>query len=346
MVKEKLIKCEYQQTILHVPVAPQDLYRQAASNDEATVNSWRPYWIAQYQLNHKRFGPFKDRSVGKLFNKHRFQPCIVVGSGPSLKDNAHILKDNPGIPVVSCLHNFHFLTDLGVKVDYWVSLDSGPICVSEVAEGGDPSVDYWEKTKGQTLLAYAATWPELLEKWQGEILFYNAPVPDKGVMDELAKTEVFNVHVSNGGNVLGAALYIAKAFLGCDTIAFMGADFSFSYDHKFHGWDSQYDQKLGHCISLTDVFGNRVKTWRSYANFKAFFEYVACQVPGEYVNCSEGGCLGSFPEGNIAAIKQQPLAEFLKRYAMTEHMRDAVEDPTLGQWTPDKPDVKGFKILY
>lgn len=346
MVKEKLIKCNYQPTILHVPVAPSELYAKAASNDAATINSWRHYWIEQFKANHKRFGPFKDRSIGKLHNKHQFMPAILVGSGPSLKDNAHVLKENPGLPVLSCLHNFHFLMDLGVKVDYWVSLDSGPITVQEVSEGGSADVDYWAKTKDQTLLAYVGSWPELLEKWQGEILFFNAPVPDAGIMDELAKTEKFNVHVSNGGNVLGAALYIAKGFLGCSTVAFLGADFSFGYDDKFHAWDSSYDGKQGAVMTAVDVFGNRVKTWPSYYNFKCFFDYVACQVPGEYVNCSEGGCFGAFPEGNIAQVKQMTLKDFFLRFSLSGHMKDAIEDPTLDQWQPSAPDVKGFKILY
>ncbi len=328
MAKQALVNLEYQPVIPHAPVPSKELYAQAASNDAATISAWRNYWINQYAANHKRFGPFASRSIGQLKDRFKFLPAIIVGSGPSLKKNAHVLKDNPGLPVLSCLHNFHFLEDLGVHVDFYVSLDSGPITVSEVSEGGTEGVDYWEKTKGKTLLAYCGTWPELLEKWQGEILFYNAPVPDAGIQAELTKIEKFNVHVSNGGNVLGACLYIAKAFLGCSTVAFLGADFSFSYDSKFHGWDSQYDKEIGQCIYLTDVYGIRVKTWPSYRNFKSFFEYVAQQVPGEYVNCSEGGCLGSYPEGNIMAIKQMDLADFFARITMSKHMDAVVADPT------------------
>lgn len=335
-MKQALVNLEYQPTIPYAPMANKELYGQASSNDDATINAWRHYWIHQYRENHKRFGPFADRSIGKLFQKFAGKPAIIVGSGPSLKNNAAALKENPGFPVLSCLHNFHFLEDLGVNVDYYVTLDCGPITVSEVSEGGDPAVDYWAKTKDKTLLAYAGSYPELLEKWQGEIYFYNAPIPDKGILAELEKIEKFNVHVSNGGNVLGACLYIAKAYLGCPTTVFMGADFSFSYDSKFHGWDSQYDAKMGQCIYLTDVYGVRVKTWPSYRNFKSFFEYVAQQVPGEYINCSEGGCLGSYPEGNIAAIKQMDLKDFFTRTSMSEHMRAVVEDPTTNE----------VKILY
>ncbi len=336
MGKKVTLTLNFQNTIECSPTPPADLYRQAASNDAITINSWRDTWIRQFKANHEKFGPFKDRSIGQLFNKHRFSPAIVVGSGPSLRDNAAGLLNNPGLPVLSCLHNFHFLEDLGVKVDYYVSLDSGPVTVEEVSEGGDASADYWAKTKSKTLLAYAGSHPELLERWQGEIYFFNAPIPDQSLKDEMDKTEKFNCHVSNGGNVLGAALYIAKAFMGCDTVIFMGADFSFSYEDKFHGWDSKYDTRIGNVMTLVDVYGQKVKTWPSYANFKAFFEFVAQSVPGEYINCSEGGCFGSYLEGNIRAVKQMELAECFKRYTMSDHIAPVVTDPVNGE----------VKILY
>jgi hypothetical protein len=336
VVKKLEIWCEYQDYIDHPPVAPQGLYQQACSNDKVTIDSWRGTWVRQYKENHELFGPFKARSIGQLFQKHLHQPAVLVGSGPSLKENAHFLKDNPGLVVISCLHNFHFLEDLGVKVDYYVTLDAGPITIEEVSEGGKEDIDYWAKTEGKTLLAYAATHPDLLKKWRGEIYFYNAPIPDPALTDELEQVEKFNVHVSNGGNVLGACLYIAKGYLGCSTTIFVGANFAFSYNEKFHGWDSKYDDKLGHYIRLTDVYGNKVKSWASYRNFKSFFEYVAMSVPGEYINCTEGGTFGSYPDGNLRAVKQMDLKDCLDRFRISEHLRVQAEDP----------ETSEVKILY
>lgn len=335
-IKKAEIWCEFQDYIDHPPMQPAALHNQACSNDQVTIDSWRDTWLRQIKANHDKFGPFRDRSIGQLFQKHLHQPAILVGSGPSLKENAKDLLENPGLPIISCLHNFHFLEDLGVKVDYYVTLDAGTLPIEEVSEGGNLEVDYWEKTRHKTLLAYIGTHPDLLAKWQGEIYFYNAPVPDEDFNNEVEKIEKFNCQVSNGGNVLGACMYIAKGYLGCDTTIFAGANFSFSYDEKFHGWESKYDHKLGHCLKLTDVFGNKVKTWASYRNFKSFFEYVAMSVPGEYINCTEGGVFGSYPEGNLRAIKQMTLKECLARYKMSEHIRDQVENPETGY----------VKILY
>jgi hypothetical protein len=325
--KQALVYLEYQQTIEHSPAPMEALYSQACANDATTVSSWRETWISQTKANHAILGPFKDRSIGQLFNKHRHMPIFLVGSGPSLKKNAHLLKGDHGIPIISCLHNFHYLEDLGVNVDYYVSLDAGPVTIEEVTEGGKSDTDYWSKTKGKKLLCYVGSHPNLLAKWQGDIYFFNCPIPDAKVEEEIDKIERFKVLVSSGGNVLGACLYIAKAFLGCRTTIFLGADFSFSYDEKFHGWDSKYDASLGNYVRLTDIYGNKVKTWMSYANFKSWFDWVAQRVPGEYINCTEGGIFGAYPEGNIRAVKQMDLNDCIEQFSLTKHIDDQVKNP-------------------
>lgn len=325
--KQGTVWLEYQPYIDSPSSSPHEHYARAVENDTSTINAWRDIWISQYRANHAVFGPFKDRSIGKLYRKHLHQPAILVGSGPSLKKNAHHLLKKNGIPIISCLHNFHFLEDLGVDVDYYVTLDAGEITIKEVSEGGSAETDYWAKTKGKTLLAFAGSHPNLLAKWQGEIYFFNCPIPDPGIEGELAKIEKFRTLVSCGGNVLGACLYIARAFLGCATSIFIGADFSFSYEEKFHAWDSPYDDQLGQVMKVRDVYGIPVKTWRSYDNFKQWFCWVAQKVPGVYINCTEGGTLGAYNEGNLRHIIQMDLEDCLTQYSISDHMKDQAENP-------------------
>lgn len=318
---------EYQPYIDSAPVTHEQMYAQSTRNDTITVDSWKSDWIHNYKMNRAKFGNLSDRSVGKLFQKHLHMPGIVVGSGPHLKRNAHLLKDVKGMPIISCLHNFHYLEDMGVDVDYYVSLDAGPLTIEEVSEGGDPNVDYWAKTKDKTLIAYACSHPELINRWQGEIYFYNCGIPSQEVMDALNAEEVFNTHMSTGGNVLGAATYLAKGFLGCSTIIFLGASFSFSTDEKFHAWDSKYDVKLGKVLRLPDVYGYKAKTWQSYSNFATWFNFVAEKVPGRWINCTEGGLMGAYLEGNIRSIEQMDFKDCLAQFNMSEHLRAQAEDP-------------------
>jgi hypothetical protein len=328
---------EYSPYIANPPASPKALYDRAASNDAVTVASWRDIWVNQMKANHAAHGPFKERGIGKMFKSMHLKPCIVVGSGPSLKLNVDALKNTKGIPVISCLHNYQFLEDRGVTPDYYVTLDAGPVTIEEVSEGGKENADfYWKSTKNKKLLAFVSTHPDLLAKWQGEISFFNAPIPDGEITASMDKVENFGSHVSSGGNVLGASFYIAKAIFGANPVIFVGADFSFSYVNKFHGWDSKYDKNIGQIMLATDVFGNRVKTWASYYGFKCWIESRACTVPGLYINATEGGILGAYPEGNISQIRQMSLDDVINMYSLSDHVEDQMT----------KPDSAEKKILF
>lgn len=320
---------EFSPTIQRPPSTPKQLYDRACLNDTITVDSWRDVWIKQFGENHNRFGPFIDRGIGQLFKSLSHKPCIVVGSGPSLKNNIENLKNTKGIPIISCLHNYQFMEDNGVKPDYYVTLDAGPVTIEEVSEGGSRSPEhYWETTKDKTLLAYIGTHPDLIARWKGKVYWFTAPIPAKDVMEALDKIEPFYSYVSSGGNVLGASFYIAKAIMGANPIVFVGADFSFSYTNKFHGWDSKYDANIGNVMLVTDVFGHRVKTWQSYYGFKCWIESVVCKVPGIYINATEGGILGAYPEGNIEQIKQMGLEDVITMYSLPELVADSMTTPS------------------
>lgn len=337
-MKKAEVILEYQPYIDHPPmVTAEGLYSQACASDEITIKSWADLWLRQIKANHDHFGSFAEFGVGKLHGMFRSRPVICAGSGPSLRNNAHLLgkKDRKEFGLVSCLHNFHYLEDLGVEPDFYVTLDAGDVTIEEVSEGGSKTPEeYWEMTRDRTLVAYIGSNPELLKRWQGKIYFFNAPVPDESFMQEVAKVETFHHVLGNGGNVLGACLYFSKAVLGACPIVYVGADFAFGYDHKFHGWDSKYDAKMGQCVRATDIYGNSVKTWQSYANFKAWFDWVAMKVPGYYINCSEGGTLGAYPGGNIRHIKQMDLAECYKMFnacdlLLEQHQNPATDHPKL-----------------
>lgn len=334
MTRKAEIVLEYQNYIETPPASPKQMWGNACSSDTITLESWRDVWIANARANHKRFGKFADYSVGKLFQRAQFQPAVIVGSGPSLGYNGEKLAAKGKIPAVSCLHNYHFFEDRGIDIDYYVSLDAGPVVLEEVAEGGKKTPEeYWKSTKNKKLVAFVGSHPELFEKWQGEIFLFNAPIPDPAYIAAVNELEPFNILMSSGGNVLGACLYLAKGILGANPIAFVGADFSFGYNtgrgHKFHSWDSKYDAKLGNVMRGVDVYGNKVLTWPSYWNFKNFFDYISLSVPGIYFNCTEGGMLGAYPEGNLMAIRQMPLEDFLSMYHLNEAIRAQLSDPAM-----------------
>lgn len=325
---------EYQNYIESPPVRPAQMYGAACSSDTITIDTWLKTWISNVQANHKHFGSFKKYSLGNLYQTNQFKPAFIVGSGPSLGFNGHLLKERNGMMAISCLHNYHFFEDREIEIDYYVTLDAGPVVLEEISEGGKKTPDeYWASTKNKKLCAFIGSDPHLFDKWQGEVFLFNAPIPSPQYTQSLNDLEPFYCFVSNGGNVLGACLYIAKAFMGSNPIAFVGADFCFAPNqgkgHKFHAWDSKYDAKLGNVMRGFDVFGNKAITWQSYFNFKNFFDFVCLQVPGIWFNCTEGGILGSYPEGNLMAIRQVALGDFLEMYKMNEILKGQMEAPEL-----------------
>lgn len=322
------VKQTFQQTIEGPPASFTQLNAKACQNDTVTVESWRGVWIEYAGKNQEKYD-CNNNSVMEVFQKELYKPVVVAGSGPSLRKNAYTLKDRGDIRIVSCLHNYGFFEDLGVMTenDYYLTLDSGEITIPEVIEGGNKTEDeYWEISKNRTLLAYVSTNPKLLEKWKGRILFFSTPNPpdikaevQKSI--DYKKVPVFSV----GGNALGACVYAAKAILGAGAIIFVGADFSFGRNQKFHAWDSPYDQKFSGVVPCTNIYGDRVWTWQSYFNFKCHMDGVAIGGAGGnpqlFINATEGGILGAYPEGNMKQIIQMTLRDALHMFTMTKNLK-------------------------
>lgn len=342
------MKLQLQKTIDSLPYNPTELYSESTKNDGVTVSSWKPTWIGQCAENRKHFD-FDELSCMSEYEKESYKPVIIAGSGPSLKKNAYKLKEHKvikpdgsgyemgggrrNIRIVSCLHNFGFFEDMEImtKDDYYLTLDSGPITIPEMTEGGKRTEEeYWELTKDRTLVAVINAHPELLRKWKGRIIFFMVP-STKELMDEYTKhLDVTKVPgFSVGGNALGACLYFAKAVLGAGPIIFVGADFSFGYDHRFHSWNSQYDKQFAGLKECVDIYGNRVYTWPSYFGFAMWFNFMAMggmgNNPQMFINATEGGILGAFPEGNIKHIIQMDLYNALRLFTMHHRMGRLVE---------------------
>jgi hypothetical protein len=339
-VKQATLTLELQPYIQAPPQTLNSMYASACSSDGPTIQAWRSKWIANITQNSKNFGPFASKGIGNLFQSWLGSPVIVAGSGPSLALNIGKLKNRPKcIKLISCLHNFHAMEDNDAEVDYYVSLDAGPITVHEVSEGGSRTPDeYWELTAKRKLVAFIGSDPELLTKWRGELYFFNAPVPDTSYMEEVSAIDPLHQYISNGGNVLGACLYFAKGWLGAVSTIFVGADFAFSNREKvkFHYWDSQYDKSIGETLRVVDIYGNSVRTWPSYWNFKLWFDYVSMVCPGHYINATEGGCFGAYREGNIMSILQLELDKVFEMYSLSDKLIYRAENPTIA---PNGKDV-------
>lgn len=321
MIKNIDIDLQYQPYLETPPLAPEQLQAHATSNDSGTMIHWKEKWISNTRANKEFFQSFGPRSLGQLHNINQHRPAIIIGSGPSLKLSLPDLKLNQELekPIltISCLHNFGYFQDEGVKVDYYLSLDSGEVVIKDISEGRNEA-DYWDQTKDKKLIAYTGSHPDLFKKWQGEIYLFNTLIPDESIRKDIKEIEHFTNYVSSGGNALGACMYVAKEYFGSPTIMFVGADFCFSYDNQFHSYKTGYDQPSG-IVMHPDVFGIPRKAWPSYLNFKFWFDRIAMTIPGNYINCSFG-LLGSYLGGNIRHFQYMSLETAMVPYVASERL--------------------------
>ena len=84
MKKTIEMELEYLNILERPPESPQQLHRQAASNDDPTIEAWRDIWIRNQAANHATHGPFSENGIGELFGDFRNQPCAfsVSRGGP------------------------------------------------------------------------------------------------------------------------------------------------------------------------------------------------------------------------------------------------------------------------
>lgn len=301
-----------------------DLYKTACAGDEVTIKTWRDTWIKNYTAARDRFGSFEEKSMGLLAGINQGKPAVVIGSGPSLKESLPELKENAKrgtgkVLTVSCLHNFGLFEDEDCHSDYYLSLDSGGVVIDDVSESRNKDGGfYWEQTKGKILLASIASDPKLFDLWQGELFLFNFLLPDQQLREEINKIERMSHYISAGGNALGACMYVAKAVMGSPQIIYVGADFCFDHDMKFHSYGTHYDN-AGQTVPWRDVYSLPRRTWNSYLGFKFWFDHIACSVPGHWISCSEG-IMGAYPEGIIRQFQYMPLKNALYPHKITEEV--------------------------
>ena len=345
------IELSLQPGIDAVPPQYGDPYKQACTGDGITIETWRKTWTDNYKFTHDRFGSLGDNSVGQLYGINRHRPCVVVGSGPSLKDAIpalvkNKLQPNP-VTTISCLHNFGYFEDEGCHSDYYITLDAGDIVLDDVWQGRKhPAEYYWEKTKDKILLASAVTPPKLFDAWKGKVYLFNILLPDLPLRQEFAKVEVFNHYISCGGNALGGCVYLAKTLFGSGEIIIVGGDFCFGYTHQFHSYETPYDnikgKGVGNVIRWPDIYGISRVTWPSYLNFKFWFDWLTLNIPGRWSSASEG-IFGSYPEGNLKSVRYGILENLLETYQTADVLNIGEYQFVNGVMSP-KVDEKGVMI--
>lgn len=155
--------------------------------------------------------------------------CIVVGSGPSLKDPT-VIEDIRGFVysgalVFACKAAIKVLHDQGIAIDYGVTMDPG-------AHIAAPNKIF--KAPGMTHIVASSSDPELFEYLKDEkvVIFHSAT----GFADEVQLyAELFDTATCMGGgyNVVNRAVSCAF-FMGAGKIVLAGTDCGWRTDQEMY----------------------------------------------------------------------------------------------------------------
>ena len=254
-------------------------------------------------------------------------PVVIVGSGPSLGKNIHLLKEAQDKCLILCVNRaLRSLQREGIWPDIAINIETQDV------ECQFADIDL-EKIPG--LFLSSTSHPPLFELQGPKLFSYAGRMKRQGWMfhSEEQATPM------DGISVACAAMSVAIR-LKCDPIIMVGQDLSFPGGHYYHSngadgdakavWDKEnecwkltnYSDDLAHTLKgnmpeggprypATEVpgyYGGMVPTSAQFAGFRYFIQGAAVDHIGQIkmYNCTEGGA-------RIGGMKHEPLKTTLQR---------------------------------
>jgi hypothetical protein len=249
---------------------------------------------------------------------------ILVAAGPSLNKNIRYLKAAyRKIPILCVDAAFPILLKNKIEPDIVFIVDTKPV----------QEIFFRESYPGiRTKLAAAScVHKKVIEAWKGEFYFFNAFGSDEDHEIQLKHGKDFG-SLGVGGNVSSAVLWFSIAFSGSSRIIFVGHDFSYQNIQNYYarGTVDEMAADKKKRLPTWDIYGKTVfqdlslksyKEWteRTIRDLKTEIENLGGKI--EFINCTEGGTLGTTPEPNILLpyIEQKILKEEVERTLFSEY---------------------------
>ena len=284
-----------------------DLDRRVYEVKSATVSLFGRQWVDNYRVNLQAI--LKKPGITKLAGRFKGLPAVLVGAGPSLDKNVHLLSLAKGRSlIISCDAAVKVLSEHSLTPDIVVNLDPQP-AVLNFFDGID--------TKNMTLVAPTIGLPDLVGKWRGNIFFYNQHAPDIPVLAGIALKHPKLGSLTPGGSVLSVAFDLAFRS-GADPIAFLGQDLSYPEQKAYasgshfdnYAVDDLFELYRDHIVEEKDIFGRKLRTQKSMSVTKKWFKWAFetwnRDKKRRIFNCSESGILTECP--------MMSFSEFVSRF--------------------------------
>lgn len=314
----------------------------------------RPQWVENYLDNLEHFAECPPVDV--LRDRFRGLPMVIVGAGPSLKKNAHLLKKIKGRAViVAAITAYKAVLDYGVVPDFLISAEK--IDLPHYFTGTDVDKDV-------RLILGDVSHPGLFNRETGrKFVFYNAYISLSTAQAKLWGSDYF---ASIGGSVTTAALDMGIMF-GCPQVIFIGQDLAYG-DGESHAGGGVYEAgnttidarrgvavvDLKYAIAeekqvqehrilwLKGLNGKPVPSKFDWVTFHQWFEnYMEFvkkeKIQVEVINATEGGAW-------IEGMEHMTLAEAVERHVGDGADIDGIIEKAVAERAP--VDVEGLENSF
>jgi len=282
----------------------------------------------------------ESRDFTPFHNSFKNVPAIIVGAGPSLSKNRHLLHD---------LKDKALIIAGGTAIN---ALNAGHI-QPDLAVGVDPNHQFYNRILSNTawevpFVYYYRMYRRAISLVHGDKLFLNLSpgmaVP-KWIHDELGISFPCPIQ-QEFFNVINLATLLAIV-MGCNPILFVGLDLAYTDDSSYaSGLQSLASQKTWSALRSKhaseeihirhDIHGNPIKTlWKWIIESIWYSKLQTDHKDIQFINCTEGG-LG------FQGITNENLDTVLQRYCqgsldLTQRMKTQLADsPFCSNATPEQ----------
>lgn len=246
--------------------------------------------------------------VTQMTDSWKKKPVIVVGAGPSLNKNIHLLKQAKGKALIFCVDTaYRILQRHGIVPDLLVTLDGSPMNAAHMQGCNYDNIP---------LLFDAYSHHEILENHKGPRIALSTVDFHSHWWKRVIGCETAEFALSQGGSVATAAFSFAR-LIGADPIILTGVDLSYPNGQCYANGalhDARNVKDMDRQLyPVKDIYGQDTYTTFDYMYYlKWFQEQAEANTDRTYINATEGGALtGKFLIQNLSDVLEKYCASEL-----------------------------------
>jgi hypothetical protein len=251
-----------------------------------TTQYFEHWWSQNFVMNIPYL--LTGTGVSRLAGTWSGKPVVIVGAGPSLNKNLHLLKQVQGKALILCVDTaYRILQKAQITPDLLVTLDGSPMNAQHM-EGCDYShVPLFFDEYSHWNITTAHRGPKIVNS---NGLFH------RHWWNRVYNGEWHGSSVATGGSVATTAFSIAR-LMDANPVIMVGVDLSYPEGKLYAdgalraGETVESIQSTRRFIEVEDIYGRTVYTTHDYMVYLRWLEMEAKKRDRLYINATEGGAL-------------------------------------------------------